>query len=248
MVNNGTGQETTGMTVTEKSRIIVALDYAETGSALELAGRLEPGSCRLKVGKELFTRGGPALVEKLVARGFDVFLDLKFHDIPNTVASACHAAADLGVWMLNVHALGGARMLAAAREGVERSAARPLLIAVTILTSMDAQDLDAVGLTGSPEDNVLRLAGLAHACGMDGVVCSARETAVLRSKLGKEFLLVTPGIRPAGSATDDQRRVTTPLEAARNGSSYLVIGRPVTRADDPVSVLRMLNSELSAAT
>ncbi len=235
------------MTADNNSRIIVALDYADPAAALALVDRVEAGSCRLKVGKELFTRGGPALVETLVARGFDVFLDLKFHDIPNTVASACHAAADLGVWMLNVHALGGARMLVAAREGIERAAVRPLLIAVTILTSMDQQDLVAVGLAGSPADNVLRLARLARDCGMDGVVCSAHETAALRAQLGADFLLVTPGIRPAGSAADDQRRVTTPLEAVANGSSYLVIGRPVTQADDPVRVLRRLNSELSAA-
>jgi orotidine-5'-phosphate decarboxylase len=235
------------MTATVQSRIIVALDFADPAAALVLTERLEPGSCRLKVGKELFTRSGPALVERLVTRGFDVFLDLKFHDIPNTVASACHAAADLGVWMLNVHALGGARMLAAAREGMERAANRPLLIAVTILTSMDEQDLRAVGLAGSPADNVQRLAGLARDSGMDGVVCSSRETTVLRTRLGDDFLLVTPGIRPAGSVADDQRRVMTPLEAIRSGSNYLVIGRPVTRADDPVSVIRMLNSELSAA-
>lgn len=229
------------------SRIIVALDYAQPADALALVTRLEPGTCRLKVGKELFTRSGPALVETLVGRGFDVFLDLKFHDIPNTVASACHAAADLGVWMLNVHALGGARMLESARAGVERSGTRPYLIAVTILTSMDERDLAGIGLAGSPADNVLRLATLARDCGIDGVVCSSRETALLRGRLGADFLLVTPGIRPAGAAVDDQRRVMTPLEAIRNGSSYLVIGRPVTRADDPVQVLRMLNSELSAA-
>jgi orotidine-5'-phosphate decarboxylase len=234
------------MNRTNDSHIIIALDFAEPADALALVNRLEPGSCRLKVGKELFTRSGPVLVEQLVRRGFDVFLDLKFHDIPNTVASACHAAADLGVWMLNVHALGGARMLEAARDGIERSSATPLLIAVTILTSMDEPDLQAVGLAGSPADNVLRLAALARDHGVDGVVCSPRETQALRARMGGDFLLVTPGIRPAGSAGDDQRRVTTPREALLNGSSYLVIGRPVTRADDPVSVLRMLNSELSA--
>jgi orotidine-5'-phosphate decarboxylase len=234
------------MHASHASRIIVALDYAQPADALALVTRLEPGSCRLKVGKELFTRSGPALVETLVGRGFDVFLDLKFHDIPNTVASACHAAADLGVWMLNVHALGGARMLESARAGVERSGARPRLIAVTILTSMDERDLAGIGLGGSPADNVLRLATLARDCGIDGVVCSSRETAQLRGRFGADFLLVTPGIRPAGAAVDDQRRVMTPVEAIRNGSSYLVIGRPVTRADDPVQVLRMLNSELSA--
>jgi orotidine-5'-phosphate decarboxylase len=235
------------MTNETSSRIIVALDYPDARSALALVERIEPGSCRLKVGKELFTRAGPQLVEQLVARGFDVFLDLKFHDIPNTVASACHAAAELGVWMLNVHALGGERMMLAAREGIGRAAQQPLLIAVTILTSMDEHDLAGIGLAGSPQDNVMRLAGLANNCGLDGVVCSSRETAALRASLGEDFLLVTPGIRPAGLASDDQRRVMTPLEAIHSGSSYLVIGRPVTQADDPVSVLRTLNSELSAS-
>ena len=228
------------------SRVIVALDYPDAASALQLVASLTPALCRLKVGKELFTRAGPPLVEELAGRGFDVFLDLKFHDIPNTVASACHAAADLGVWMVNVHALGGERMLLAAREGVERAAHTPLLIAVTILTSMDASDLAAVGLSGSPADNVLRLATLVQQSGLDGVVCSSRETGVLRNELGPDFRLITPGIRPLGSQADDQRRVMTPADALRAGSNYLVIGRPVTRADDPVSVLRTINSELSA--
>jgi orotidine-5'-phosphate decarboxylase len=227
-------------------RVIVALDYPDRAAALALVERLQPGLCRLKVGKELFTRAGPQLVEELAARGFEVFLDLKFHDIPNTVASACHAAADLGVWMLNVHALGGERMLLAAREGCARAGHAPLLVAVTILTSMDAQDLAAVGLAGSPEQNVLRLAGLVQRCGLDGVVCSSRETAVLRERIGPDFVLVTPGIRPAGSQQDDQRRVMTPQQAISSGASYLVIGRPVTQADDPVSVLRTINSELAA--
>jgi orotidine-5'-phosphate decarboxylase len=234
------------MSVAKKSPIIVALDFPNAAAALALVEHIEPAACRLKVGKELFTRAGPQLVEQLVERGFDVFLDLKFHDIPNTVASACRAAAGLGVWMLNVHALGGERMLLAAREGIGRAAHQPLLIAVTILTSMNEQDLAGVGLSGTAADNVMRLAGLAQSCGLDGVVCSPRETALLRDRLGADFLLVTPGIRPAGVASDDQRRVMTPLEAVRNGSSYLVIGRPVTQADDPVGVLRALNSELSA--
>jgi orotidine-5'-phosphate decarboxylase len=227
-------------------RVIVALDYPDRAAAMALVERLQPGLCRLKVGKELFTRAGPQLVEELVARGFGVFLDLKFHDIPNTVASACHAAADLGVWMLNVHALGGERMLLAAREGCARAGHAPLLVAVTILTSMDAQDLTAVGLAGSPEENVLRLATLAQRCGLDGVVCSSRETTLLRERIGPDFTLVTPGIRPAGSQQDDQRRVMTPRQAISSGASYLVIGRPVTQADDPVSVLRTVNSELAA--
>ena len=229
-----------------KSKVIVALDYPDAASALQLVTRLTPELCRLKVGKELFTRAGPRLVEDLVTRGFDVFLDLKFHDIPNTVASACHAAAELGVWMMNVHALGGERMLHAAKDGASRATHSPLLIAVTILTSMDESDLAAVGLAGSPLDNVLRLAQLAQHSGLDGVVCSSRETPSLRANLDPDFRLITPGIRPAGSQADDQRRVMTPVDAINSGSDYLVIGRPVTRADDPVSVLRTINSELSA--
>ncbi len=235
-----TGIELTG------PRVIVALDYPDAAAALQLVAGLTPDLCRLKVGKELFTRAGPQLVETLAGRGFDVFLDLKFHDIPNTVASACHAAADLGVWMINVHTLGGERMLQAAREGIERATGAPLLVGVTILTSMGEPDLAAVGLSGSPQDNVLRLATLARQSGLDGVVCSSQETGVIRDTLGPDFLLVTPGIRPAGSAADDQRRVMTPADAISAGSSYLVIGRPVTRADDPVRVLRTINSELSA--
>ncbi|MCG6900895.1 MAG: orotidine-5'-phosphate decarboxylase [Gammaproteobacteria bacterium] len=232
----------------DQPRVIVALDYPDAQSAMQLITRLAPDLCRLKIGKELFTRSGPRLVEDLVARGFDVFLDLKFHDIPNTVASACHAAAELGVWMLNVHALGGERMLLAAKEGVARAGQSPLLIAVTVLTSMDASDLAAVGLSGTPLDNVLRLAHLAQQSGLDGVVCSSQETATLRERLDAGFQLVTPGIRPAGSQADDQRRVMTPVDAVRSGSDYLVIGRPVTRADDPVRVLRTINAELSALT
>ena len=228
------------------SRIIVALDYPSADAALQLVGQLSPELCRLKVGKELFTRAGPQLVESLVGQGFDVFLDLKFHDIPNTVASACHAAADLGVWMLNVHALGGGRMLESAREGVSRAGHSPLLIAVTILTSMDETDLAAVGLAGSPLENVMRLARLAQHSGFDGIVCSSREVTPLRAELERDFKLVTPGIRPAGSQADDQRRIMTPVDAVTNGSDYLVIGRPVTQADDPVGVLRTINSELPA--
>ncbi len=229
------------------SRIIVALDFPGADAALQLVEQLSPELCRLKVGKELFTRAGPQLVESLVGQGFDVFLDLKFHDIPNTVASACHAAADLGVWMLNVHALGGTRMLEAAREGVSRADHSPLLIAVTILTSMDEADLVAVGLAGSPLENVMRLARLAQQSGLDGIVCSSREVTPLRAELDRDFKLVTPGIRPAGSQADDQRRIMTPADAVRIGSDYLVIGRPVTQADDPVGVLRTINSELPAS-
>jgi orotidine-5'-phosphate decarboxylase len=227
-------------------RVIVALDYAEAEPARQFVSRVTPQQCRLKVGKELFTSAGPDFVRRLAAQGFDVFLDLKYHDIPSTVAGACKAAAGLGVWMLNVHALGGKRMLEAAREAVSASASPPLLVAVTILTSMEAADLESVGLGGSPEEHVLRLATLASQCGLDGVVCSSRETPLLREYLGSGFRLVTPGIRPAGSQSDDQRRVMTPLDAIKSGSTYLVIGRPVTRADNPSGVLLTINSELAA--
>jgi len=227
-------------------RIIVALDYPDAGSAWQLAEQLEPDQCRLKVGKELFTSAGPDLVRKLVGRGFDVFLDLKFHDIPTTVAKACCAAAEMGVWMLNVHALGGERMLTAAHEAVSGLATPPLLVAVTVLTSMDETDLRSIGLGGTAEENVMRLAALANSCGLDGVVCSSRETGQLRDRFGTDFRLVTPGIRPAGSKSDDQRRVMTPADAVRNGASWLVIGRPVTQADDPLAVLLTINSELAA--
>ena len=227
-------------------RVIVALDYPDAGSAMQLVRRLEPSQCRLKVGKELFTVAGPELVRRLSGEGFDVFLDLKFHDIPNTVARACTAAAAMGVWMLNVHALGGERMLSAAREAVAAAESPPLLIAVTILTSMAETDLEGVGLQGSPEDNVLRLASLAHYCGLEGIVCSSREACVMLATFDEPFRLITPGISQAGSAADDQRRVMTPVEAVRNGSTYLVIGRPVTAADDPLGVLLTINSELAA--
>ena len=220
-----------------KSRIIVALDFADPAQALDFASGIQPGRCRVKVGKELFTRAGPALVEKLVTRGFDVFLDLKFHDIPNTVAGACAAAADLGVWMMNVHALGGRRMMEAARAAVDKSGQRCRLIAVTVLTSMAEQDLSEVGLAADPALNVERLAALAQAAGMDGVVCSPREVADLRAARGADFLLVTPGIRPRSAQADDQRRVMTPAEAIQQGASFLVIGRPVTAAPDPMQAL-----------
>ncbi len=225
-------------------RIIVALDFAAQEDALALAAMLDPKLCRLKVGKELFTAAGPALVERLAGSGFEVFLDLKFHDIPNTVASACKAAAKLGVWMLNVHALGGSRMMEAAREALEGAAKRPRLIAVTVLTSMGPGDLKELGLPGNPRETVLRLARLAHASGLDGVVCSAREAAPLRQELGAGFCLVTPGIRPAFAAQDDQVRIVTPAEAIRLGSDYLVIGRPITRAADPLQALKRINLEI----
>lgn len=226
-------------------RIIVALDYPDAEGALALAGRLEPGLCRLKVGKELYTAAGPDLVSKLVQSGFGVFLDLKYHDIPNTVASACAAAAGLGVWMINVHALGGRAMMSAAREAVAGTARPPKLIAVTVLTSMGAGDLAEAGIAGSPRDAVSRLARLAHSCGLDGVVCSPQEAAMLRRECGKDFLLVTPGIRPAEAGKDDQQRIATPRQAIADGADYLVIGRPITRAPDPLAALRAIDAEIA---
>lgn len=230
---------------THDPRVIVALDYANAADALKNVDRLAPALCRLKVGKELFTRSGPELVRELTGRGFEVFLDLKFHDIPNTVAQACRAAADLGVWMVNVHAQGGRKMMTAARAALaEYGEQRPLLIAVTILTSLGADDLAEVGLHGTPAENVLRLASLSRDCGLDGVVCSPLEAADLRRRLGNAFRLITPGVRPAGSAQDDQRRVLTPAQAIAAGANYLVIGRPITQAPDPIAALEAINAEL----
>lgn len=227
--------------------VIVALDFPDAASALGFAVRLDPSLCRLKVGFELFVAAGPALVEKLVSLGFEVFLDLKFHDIPNTVAAACKAAAGLGVWMLNLHAAGGATMMHAAREALEKvGGRRPLLIAVTVLTSMDDGDLGQVGVSDGAREQVLRLARLTHECALDGVVCSAAEAPDLRVALPNDFVLVTPGIRPADADAGDQKRVVTPSEALRIGADYLVIGRPITRAEDPLSRLRAIVSNLEA--
>lgn len=227
-------------------RVIVALDFPGAKEALALAARLDPGLCRLKVGKELYTAAGPTLVEKLLKSRYSVFLDLKYHDIPNTVAAACLAAAELGVWMVNVHALGGRAMMLAAREALARRRSAPKLTAVTLLTSMEAADAAEVGLAGTPQEIVLRLARLAKACGLDGVVCSPREAGALRKQLGDGFILVTPGIRPAEAAQDDQQRSATPVQAIASGASYLVIGRPITRAPDPLAALRRINDEIAA--
>lgn len=226
-------------------RIIVALDFPDAQGALALAQRLDPKQCRVKVGKELYTAAGPSLVEQLQRSGFTVFLDLKFHDIPNTVAGACAAAAQLGVWMINVHALGGRAMMAAAREAVAKSRKPPRLVAVTLLTSMAAADMADVGMAGGPQDAVLRLARLAQASGLEGVVCSPQEAGALRRQCGKDFLLVTPGIRPADADRDDQQRVATPRSATEAGANYLVIGRPITRAADPLAALRAIQSEIA---
>lgn len=223
-------------------RIIVALDFSSAEEALQLARKLKPHLCRLKVGKELFTAAGPQLIEKLRTMDYEIFLDLKFHDIPNTVASACKAAASLGVWMTNVHALGGRKMLAAAREAIPRGSTK--LIAVTLLTSMDQNDIADIGLQGEPKQIVLRLAKLTKDCALDGVVCSALEAVNLRQQFGADFCLVTPGIRPADSQANDQKRITTPQQAMRNGASYLVIGRPITQSSDPLLMCQRLNTEI----
>jgi orotidine-5'-phosphate decarboxylase len=231
----------------EDPRVIVALDFSDGDQARQFVDRLEPGSCRLKIGKELFTREGPELVRYFTANGHEIFLDLKFHDIPNTVAHACQAAAALGVWMMNVHASGGSKMMSAARDAVdELGPDRPLLIGVTVLTSMAGEDLRELGVNADPGEQVLRLATLAKASGLDGVVCSPQEASLLRDEFGETFKLVTPGIRPRGASMDDQSRVLTPVDAIRRGADYLVMGRPITRAEDPVSVLHHINQELEA--
>ncbi|MCU0766173.1 MAG: orotidine-5'-phosphate decarboxylase [Gammaproteobacteria bacterium] len=233
---------------TTEPRVIVALDFADLGPARELVRRLDPTLCRLKVGKEMYTRYGPHFVEELIKAGYEVFLDLKFHDIPNTVAAACAAAADLGVWMINVHASGGRKMMEAARERLAVASHRPLLIAVTVLTSMGEGDIREVGYAGTPEENVLRLAALAHGAGLDGVVCSPREATALRAAEGADFLLVTPGVRPPTASADDQQRVMTPADAISAGADYLVVGRPVTKSPDPLGVLREISAQVVAAS
>ena len=227
------------------SPIIVALDYASATAALALAEQLDPRRCAVKVGKELFTRAGPDVVRELVRRDFRLFLDLKFHDIPNTVAAACAAAADLGVWMLNVHASGGPQMLSDARLALGDAPDRPRLIAVTVLTSLDDSDMRAIGYQADSAATALSLASLAAQNGLDGVVCSPREIAAMRASLGTEFLLVTPGIRPAGSDSGDQKRIMTPSAAVQLGASYLVIGRPITAAPDPMAALVAIEAELT---
>ena len=226
------------------SKIIVALDYADAASALELVNQLDPSLCKLKVGKELFTAAGPQLVEQLIAKNYDVFLDLKFHDIPNTVAKACQAASNLGVWMLNVHASGGSAMMQAALEGVNKSKHTPYLIAVTVLTSMNQASLSEIGISENVENQVLKLAKLAQQAGLHGVVCSAQEAELLKQHLPKDFLLVTPGIRPANASLGDQNRVLTPNQALQMGANYLVIGRPITQAANPIQALMAIEREI----
>lgn len=230
-----------------KSPVLVALDYPDRASVMALVSQLSPRYCRLKVGKELFTRCGPQLVDELQQLGFEIFLDLKYHDIPNTVAGAVRAAAELGVWMVNVHAGGGRRMMEAAAAAIADSAHKPLLIAVTVLTSMSDEDLAEMGYSETAEQRVLRLARLAQQSGMDGVVCSAMEAPMLRDSCGDDFCLVTPGIRLAGDDSGDQRRVVTPVDAMAKGSSYLVIGRSITGSTDPLQSLKTIHEQLGLA-
>lgn len=233
----------------QNSPIIVALDFEQQQAAFELVAQLDPQLCRLKVGKEMFTHFGPDFVKQLHHRGFDVFLDLKFHDIPNTVAKAVKAAADLGVWMVNVHASGGSKMMVAAKEALMPFGDdKPALIAVTVLTSMEQSDLTELGISLSPAQQVLKLAQLTQQAGLDGVVCSAHEAELLKTQFGKSFQLVTPGIRPSFAAADDQKRVMTPHQAVSAGVDYMVIGRPITKAKDPLAALQAIYQELNLST
>ncbi len=219
------------------SKIVVALDFSSQIAANNFIQQLDPNLCKLKIGKELFAVGGGVFVEKCVALGFDVFLDLKYYDIPNTVAKVCEVAAKMGVWMINVHTMGGSKMMSAAKESIVKLDHQPILIGVTVLTSMEQHDLAEIGMSGSTEQNVLRLARLARISGLDGVVCSAQETQLIRQEIGAEFCLVTPGIRPIGTSVNDQKRIMTPADALAAGSSYLVIGRPITQSKDPIQTL-----------
>ena len=227
-------------------RIIVAMDFDNADQCLAMANRLSPNDCRLKVGKELFTACGPKIVEQLMQLGFSIFLDLKFHDIPNTTTKAVKAAAELGVWMVNVHASGGRRMMESARNILEqRVGHKPLLIAVTVLTSMEENDLLEIGIDRNPEEQVMTLARLTHSSGLDGIVCSAQEAQVMRREFGKDFCLVTPGIRLESSPADDQRRTLTPAAAITAGSNFLVIGRPITNSLNPVETCSSIIQTLS---
>lgn len=230
----------------ENPNIIVALDVASIVECEALVERLDPNWCRVKVGKELFTACGPAVVEMLQSKGFDVFLDLKFHDIPATVAKAVKAAAGLGVWMVNVHASGGVRMLEYASSALQQAHHRPLLIGVTVLTSMSQQALTETGVNGTLSEQVSRLSQLVYQSGCDGVVCSAQEATGLKRELGNDFVLVTPGIRPAGADHHDQTRTMTPAQAIRAGSDYLVVGRPVTESEDPALACKLMYQSIQS--
>lgn len=232
-------------TVSTDTPLIIALDYSSLDAALCMADQLDPKRCRVKVGKELFTRSGPAVLEALHGRGFEIFLDLKFHDIPNTVAGAVQAAAEQGVWMVNVHASGGRKMMEAAAKRLDDHGLSTHLIAVTVLTSMQTEDLHEVGIAATPEEHVLRLAALTQQSGLGGVVCSAQEAAQIKALCGDDFLKVTPGIRPSFAAANDQQRIMTPSDAMRVGSTHLVVGRPVTQAEEPMMALAAIEAELA---
>ncbi len=226
------------------SRLIIALDYPTAEQALNFVKILSPELCKLKVGFELFVAAGPDFVKSLVDQGYDVFLDLKFHDIPNTVASACKSAANLGVWMMNVHAAGSFKMMHAAKQALLDMDSPAKLIAVTVLTSMDKEQLSSSNVILSPQDQVKSLAQLTKESGLDGVVCSAQEAKMLREQLGEDFLLVTPGIRPKGAEIGDQSRVMTPAGANNAGVSYIVVGRPITQSETPLKVIELINNDL----
>ena len=235
------------MSLLPENPVIVALDYADAQQALSFVDQLEPGRCQLKVGKELFTRSGPAIVETLTQRGFKVFLDLKFHDIPNTTAQAVLAAADSGAWMVNVHACGGRPMMEESIKRLRDNGHDTLLIAVTVLTSMNEAQLRETGVNATPAEQVMHLAALTEQAGLDGVVCSAQEAVMLRDALPRNFKLVTPGIRPSFAEKGDQQRIVTPGQALKDGSDYLVIGRPITRAENPMEALELIEQEIKAA-
>jgi orotidine-5'-phosphate decarboxylase len=230
---------------TNNPRIIVALDYSNSINALEFVETIDPTLCKLKVGKELFTRCGPSFVSLLEKKGFDVFLDLKFHDIPSTVSKAIKAASDLGVWMTNLHASGGREMMEEAKNTLDKSGSGMLLIAVTVLTSFNSKDLNEIGVLHDVNKQVNELAWLSKKSGMDGVVASAMEAEMLRKTHGDEFIIVTPGIRLNSVKNDDQNRIVSPSQAIINGSNYLVIGRPVTRASNPSDILKRISHEIS---
>ena len=230
-----------------ENKIIVALDFDSSSRALNFVDNLDPKLCRLKIGKELFTAAGPNLVEAMIEKEFDVFLDLKFHDIPNTVASAVQVAADLGVWMLNVHISGGSAMMQSAKDAIlSHRDRKPILIGVTVLTSITSTELSEIGIDNNLKDHVVKLAKLAYQSGLDGVVCSAEEAKLLRNSMPADFILVTPGIRREQDAAGDQKRVITPSQAIRNGSDYLVVGRPITQAASPSAALAAFNSEIAS--
>ena len=230
-----------------ENKIIVALDFNSSSRAVEFVDNLDPKLCRLKIGKELFTAAGPNLVETMIKKEFDVFLDLKFHDIPNTVANAVKVAADLGVWMLNVHISGGSTMMKSAKDAIlSHRGCKPILIGVTVLTSISSAELSEIGIKNDLKDQVVQLAKLAYQSGLDGVVCSAEEAKLLRNSMPADFILVTPGIRREQDAAGDQKRVITPSQAIRNGSDYLVVGRPITQAASPSAALAAFNSEIAS--